>query len=474
MNAPALRPTGHGSLVTGHVVLWALLCPIFLPAQSLEPRLDSIFARYRGDAPGCVLGIDRDGAPLVRRAWGQSAIEQRAPNRVETVFEAGSVSKQVTAASVHLLAARGQLSLGDDIRRYFPELPDYGTPITITDLLQHTSGLRDWGAIAELEGWPRGTRTINHGHVLAILMRQHGLNHPVDAKYSYTNSGYSLLAMLVERISGMPLAHFSAREFFGPLGMTHTSWRDDYARVVMDRAQAYGKVGGQWRLDMPFENPHGHAGLLTTVDDLLRWNAALTARRVGSPDVSAAMEVPGVLRDGTPITYGGGLVMDQWRGVRQIAHSGATAGYRAYLARWPEQRLSAALLCNAGDADATALVRQSVTTLLPLAPLPPATTRPTAPAATQSVTKVQLSAYIGTWTSADADARWRITAEHDSLIVRRTAGERLAFRAVAADSFTNGPISIAFVRRGSAKPVVARVSVDRALGVGFVRVDGER
>ena len=134
--------------------------------------------------------------------------ERRAPNRVETIFEAGSVSKQVTAASIHLLAARGQLALTDDIRRYFPELPDYGTPITITDLLQHTSGLRDWGAIAELEGWPRGTRTINHGHVLAILARQHGLNHPVDAKYSYTNSGYSLLAMLVERISGTPLAEF--------------------------------------------------------------------------------------------------------------------------------------------------------------------------------------------------------------------------------------------------------------------------
>lgn len=455
-------------------LLLLVLLPAILPAQSLEPRLDSIFARYRGEAPGCVLGIDRDGAPLVRRAWGQAAIEQRAPNRVETVFEAGSVSKQVTAASIHLLAARGQLALSDDIRKHFPELPDYGTPITITDLLQHTSGLRDWGAIAELEGWPRGTRTINHGHVLQILRRQRGLNHPVDAQYSYTNSGYSLLAMLVERVSGTTLAQFSAREFFGPLGMTHTSWRDDYARVVMDRAQAYARAGSQWRLDMPFENPHGHGGLLTTVDDLLRWNAALTARRVGSPDVSAAMEVPGVLRDGTPITYGGGLVMDQWRGITQVSHSGATAGYRAYLARWPDQRLSAALLCNAGDADATALVRQSVTTLLPLAPLPPVTTRPAAVAAAPPRAPRSLAPYVGTWTSTEADARWQITTERDTLVVRRTAGERLVFRAVAADSFTNGTISIAFVRRGNAAPVAARMSIGRALGVPFVRVTGDR
>jgi CubicO group peptidase (beta-lactamase class C family) len=449
-----------------------LLLPTFLPAQSLAPRLDSLFAAYSSvSGPGCVIGIDRDGAPWIRRAWGAASIELRVPNRVETVFEAGSVSKQVTAASIHLLAARGQLRLTDDIRRWFPEIHDYGTPITITHLLQHTSGLRDWGAIAELEGWPRGTRTINHGHVLAILARQRGLNHPVGAAYSYTNSGYSLLAMLVERVSGVSLAEFSAREFFQPLGMTSTSWRDDYARTVLDRAQAYAKSRGQWRLDMPFENPHGHGGLLTTVDDLLRWNAALTARRLGTPDVSAAMEVPGTLRDGTPITYGGGLVMDRYSGVAQVGHSGATAGYRAYLVRWPEQRVSAALLCNAADANATLLTRSSVATVLTFK----------SGLSLVSIngfenarigfryTGADAASFAGTWHSPEADARWIVTAASDSLVVRRTPGERLVFRPVAPDSFTNGPISIAFVRSGDAAPTRARVSIGRALGVEFVR-----
>jgi CubicO group peptidase (beta-lactamase class C family) len=449
-----------------------ILLPALLSAQTLESRIDSIFAAYRSvSGPGCAIGIDRDGAPLIRRAWGAASIELRVPNRVETIFEAGSVSKQVTAASIHLLAARGQLALTDDIRRWFPEIHDYGTPITITHLLQHTSGLRDWGAIAELEGWPRGTRTINHGHVLAILARQRGLNHPVGAAYSYTNSGYSLLAMLVERVSGVSLVEFSTREFFQPLGMTNTSWRDDYARVVMDRAQAYGKVGGRWRLDMPFEQPHGHGGLLTTVDDLLRWNAALTARRLGTPDVSAAMEVPGTLRDGTPITYGGGLVMDQYNGIAQVGHSGATAGYRAYLVRWPEQRVSAAVLCNAADANATQLTRSSVATVL------------TFPSGLSVVaingfenarigfrdTGADAASFAGTWHSPEADARWIISATRDSLVVRRTPGERLVFRPVAPDSFTNGPISIAFVRNGDAAPTRARVSIGRALGVEFVR-----
>jgi CubicO group peptidase (beta-lactamase class C family) len=454
-----------------------LLVPASLGAQSLAPRLDSLFGAYSSvSGPGCVIGIDRDGAPLIRRAWGAASIELRVPNRVETVFEAGSVSKQVTAASILLLAARGQLALTDDIRRHFPELPDYGTPISITELLQHTSGLRDWGAIAELEGWPRGTRTINHGHVLAILMRQRGLNHPVDARYSYTNSGYSLLAMLVERVSGVSLAEFSAREFFQPLGMTSTSWRDDYARIVPDRAQAYAKSGGEWRLDMPFENPHGHGGLLTTVDDLLRWNAAMTARRLGTPDVSAAMEVPGTLRDGTPITYGGGLVMDQYSGVAQVGHSGATAGYRAYLVRWPEQRVSAAVLCNAADANATQLTRSSVATVLTFK----------SGLSLVSIngfenarigfryTGADATSFAGTWHSPEADARWVLTAAGDSLVVRRTAGERLVFRQVAADSFTNGPIRIAFERNGDAAPSVAHVSIARALAVTFTRASPER
>lgn len=455
-------------IVAGTIVCLGVAAPGTTPAQEPD-RLDQVFRALAGDdVPGCALGIDSAGVVVTRRAWGMANLELGVRNTPETIFEAGSVSKQVTAAAVHLLAARGALQLTDDVRQYFPELPAHDAPITITHLLQHTSGLRDWGAIASIQGWPRGTRTLNHGHVLDLIIRQRGLNHPVGAAYSYTNSGYSLLAMLVERVSGKSLAAFTAQEFFAPLQMTQTSWRDDFARVVPGRAQAYTGRAGALRLDMPFENPHGHGGLLTTVGDLLRWNAAMDARRLGTPDVSAAMEVPGALRDGSPITYGGGLTMSKWGGLREVGHSGATAGYRAHLARWPELRLSGVVLCNAGTAQATYQLYEAMRATV----LPTAAQRfvgQTVVVERMNGLPVRAADYLGTWVSDDADARWKIHGTDDGLRLSRTAGESLALTAVAADSFHVGVMTMAFVRDAGGQVTSARVSIARALHVPFRR-----
>ena len=441
--------------------------PTRLAAQTPD-RLDQLFRVMAGDSvPGCALGIDSVGVAVTRRAWGMTNLELAVPNTPETIFEAGSVSKQVTAAAVHLLAARGQIQLTDDVRQHFPELPVYDAPITLTHLLQHTSGLRDWGAVAGIQGWPRGTRVLNHQHVLNLIVRQRGLNHPVGAAYSYTNSGYSLLAMLVERVSGKSLAAFTAAEFFVPLQMVHTSWRDDFARVVPGRAQAYARQGAAWRLDMPFENPHGHGGLLTTVGDLLRWNAAMDARRLGSPDVSAAMEVRGMLRDGTPISYAGGLTHGNWGDTPEIGHSGATAGYRAHLARWPSVQASAVVLCNAATANATTLVREAVRPMI----VRDSVGVNSAPGSTIAITRTisfRAADYAGTWTSDEADARWVIHGTDDALRLSRTAGESLTLRVVAPDSFqVSFGLSITFSRDAGGQVTAASVSSPRALNVPF-------
>ena len=450
----------------GLIVCLGLATPGMGSAQTPD-RLDQLFrAMADGSAPGCALGIDSAGVAVTRRAWGMANLELGVANTPETIFEAGSVSKQVTAAAVHLLAARGQLMLTDDVRVHFPELPVQDAPITITHLLQHTSGLRDWGAIATIQGWPRGTRVLNHQHVLDLIARQRGLNHPVGAAYSYTNSGYSLLAMLVERVSGKSLATFTAEEFFVPLQMAQTSWRDDFARVVPGRAQAYARQGAAWRLDMPFENPHGHGGLLTTIGDLLRWNTALDARRLGSPDVSGAMEVRGMLRDGTPISYAGGLTHGSWGGTPEIGHSGATAGYRAHLARWPSVRASAVVLCNAGTANATQLVREAVRPMI----FRDSVGVNSAPGSTIAITRTisfRAADYVGIWTSDEADARWVIHGTDDSLRVSRTAGESLPLRAMAADSFQVRDMTMVFDRDAAGGIAAARVSVARALNVPF-------
>jgi CubicO group peptidase (beta-lactamase class C family) len=312
-------------------------------------RVDSIFANWNSPtSPGCAVGVSRNGRTVVSRAYGSANLEHDIPNTPGTVFEAGSVSKQFTAAAIVRLAQQGKLSLEDDVRRYVPEVPDYGTPITLRHLLNHTSGLRDWGTVMQLAGAPRGTRIYTHAHTLDVVGRQKSLNFAPGAEYSYSNTGYNLLAIVAERVSGTSFAEFSRRELFEPLGMTRTEWRDDFTRTVKGRASAYTWSDGGWHLQMPFENVHGNGGLLTTVEDLLRWNQALDSGTLAGLDT---LETRGVLSNGRRTEYALGLAVDEYRGIRQVSHSGATAGYRAYLARFPDAGVGVALLCNAGNAN---------------------------------------------------------------------------------------------------------------------------
>lgn len=356
-----------------------LLLPLVLAAapsaaqSDLATRVDSIFAPWSSpQSPGCAVGVSRNGRTLVSRAYGSANLEHDIPNTPETVFEAGSVSKQFTAAAIVRLAQQGRLSLDDDVRRYVPEVPDYGTPITLRHLLNHTSGLRDWGSVVQLAGWPRGTRIHTHAHALDVISRQRSLNFPPGAEYSYSNTGYNLLAIIVERVSGESFAEFTRRELFEPLGMTRTVWRDDFTRTVKGRASAYAREDGAWHLRMPFENVHGNGGLLTTVGDLLRWNQALDSGTIAGMDT---LETRGVLSSGRRISYALGLSVEDFHGVRQVGHSGATAGYRAYLARYPETGVSVAMLCNAANTEAGLAQRTAslfMADRLRPAPAPPA------------------------------------------------------------------------------------------------------
>jgi CubicO group peptidase (beta-lactamase class C family) len=278
-------------------------------------------------------------------------LENGVPIEPGTVFEAGSVSKQFTAAATILLALDGRLSLDDDIRAWIPEVPDYGQTITVRHLLTHTSGLRDWGSVASIEGWPRGSRIHTHEHVLDIVSRQEALNYRPGEHYSYTNSGYNLQAILVERVSGIPFAEFSRTRIFEPLGLERTEWRDDHTRLVDDRAEGYAPTpDGGYRIDMPYENVHGNGGLLTTVGDLLRWTGTLETGELAGRPLVEEMHRQGVLNNGRTIPYASGLVVGEYRGVAEVSHGGATAGYRAYLARYPDQATAVALLCNTAGA----------------------------------------------------------------------------------------------------------------------------
>ena len=323
------------------------LDPNGLPAPSVD-ALDSLFADWDSAyTPGCAVSIYEQGRPVVSRAWGMADLEHQVPNTPSTIFEAGSVSKQVLTGVVVILALQETFSLNDDVRTWIPELPDYGRTITIRHMMNHTSGLRDWGSVAALSGWGRSHRTHTHDHVLDILSRQSRLNFPPGERYSYSNTGYNLMVILVERATGQSLADLSQELVFGPLSMTSSQWRDEYTRIVPGRSSAYsGQPGAlQYRINRPIEHVYGNGGLLTTVGDLQLWNHALHTGFFGEA-FTREMTRQGVLVSGRTIDYASGVMHGSDHGFEQWWHTGATSGYRAYLAWFSEPQLSVALLCN--------------------------------------------------------------------------------------------------------------------------------
>lgn len=326
-------------------------------AQStdLTAVTDKVFAAWNSThTPGCAVGIAQGGRVLHTRGYGMADLAGGRAITPSTILESGSVAKQFTAAAVLLLVQDGKLRLDDDARTVIPELPVYARPITIRHLLTHTSGLREWSNLVEWQGWPRGTRVHTQSDFFELITRQTALNYPVGDYYSYTNSGFLLLRIVVERVSGLPFAQFTAQRIFTPLGMTHTLWRDDFTRIVPHLSQAYAKRSDGWHIDMPGDNVIAAGGLLTTVGDWLAWNEHLTNKTLGVAVVDS-MTRQMTLTSGRPIQYALGLTVSNYRGLREVGHSGSTAGYSTFLARYPERdNLSIAVMCNAAGAPATA------------------------------------------------------------------------------------------------------------------------
>jgi CubicO group peptidase (beta-lactamase class C family) len=468
--------------MTRTVRLASVCVALFLSAGLIEThagqsdakpaQVDQIFARWTAETPGCAVGVSKEGVRVLEKSYGMADLEHDIRNTPETIFEAGSVSKQFTAAAVLLLAREGKLSLEDPVRRHVPELPDYGAPLTIKQMLMHMSGLRDWGAVAALGGWPRTSRVYTHAHVLDIISRQKSLNFTPGAQYSYSNSGYNLAAIIVSRVSGKSFAEFSDERIFKPLGLTRTSWRDDYTRIVKGRAIAYAERRGGFSQNMPFENVHGNGGLLTTVGDLLRWNEHFSKPQLGDAEFLRVQQEPGAFNDGRPGRYALGLMVGEYKGVREVGHSGSTAGYRAHLARYPDQRVSVAVLCNVSTGAATQYAHGVADIYLGSA-IKAADTpnRPRPPAAEPfKPTPAQLASYAGTYVSDEAEATFTIVVEGEDLVLRRRPDTRVVLRPTAEESFAAGAgIGTVKFHRKNGQVTELGVSQDRVFDLRFRR-----
>ncbi len=327
------------SALLASFVLTVLLVGTPASAADKTSEIDKIFAWATPGSPGCAVAVSQHGKLIVNRAYGTADLERNVPITPSTIFDVGSVTKQFVAAAILLLVEDKRLSLSDDVRTIFPELPEYGHKVTVDHLLTHTSGVRDWTGIAGLSNRKDDT--------LTLILRQRGLNFAPGEEMSYSNSGYVLLREIVARKSGMSCAEFMRQRLFEPLGMQSTTFRKDVTDVIKNRALAYEKDVGRWKLSM-LEGDRGGGGVFSTASDMIIWNDALTNNRLGA-FVSEKLQEPAKLNNGRKLNYGRGLSLDTDRGRRVIWHSGSAAGYKALTARFPEDGLSIAILCNSGD-----------------------------------------------------------------------------------------------------------------------------
>jgi CubicO group peptidase (beta-lactamase class C family) len=326
---------------------------------TLGSKVDAIFAEFdKAGSPGCTVGLYQRSQVVYRHAYGMANLDHDVKLTPASVFHVASVSKQFTAAAILLLAAEGKLSIDDEVRKHIPELPDFGERITIRHLANHTSGIRDQWALLGLAGWRYSRDLISDDDVLDLLSRQKDLNFKPGERHVYSNSGYTLLAIIVSRVSGKSFRQFTTERIFEPLGMNNTHFRDNFNEVVKQQAYGYARDGGELRLSVTNFDTAGATSLMTTVEDLARWNGNFDDPKVGGARLIAGLLERGQLNDGRRIDYAFGISHGMYRGQPTVSHGGADAGYRSAFLRFPQQQAGVAVLCNLASSNPVALAQK--------------------------------------------------------------------------------------------------------------------
>lgn len=408
-----------------------------------NPAIDEVFASWdRPGLPGCALAVTQDGRLVYSRGYGYANLDYDIPITPQTVFDVGSVTKQFVAASISMLELEGKLSLDDDVRKWLPELPDYGRPITLRHMIYHTSGLRDYLTLFPLAGRDH-YHPISHAQILDMMSRQRALIFPPGERYLYSNTAYMLLAQVVERAGGKSLGEFAHERIFEPLGMNGSLMYDNHEEIIPRRATGYDRhedddvrMVHNFNFDVP-----GDGQLYTTVEDLLRWDDYLHGAR--KPAIHSAMLTEGSLNNGDPTKMARGLYLDEYRGQRTIQHTGSSWGFQSVLMRFVDSGLAIAIACDDGFSDPQQLAHRVADHYLAdklsagSDEQDRVDERPGVIDESSSPTRgsQQLAEFSGAYFSAELDATYRFAVVGDRLLVRIEHESPLAVVPVADDRF---------------------------------------
>ena len=423
--------------------------------SALTDKVDELFKQWdRNDSPGAALGIFKDGRIIYARGYGIANLEyalswsSRNPSRI------GSISKQFIAMCIAILAEEGKLSLDDDIRKYFPDWPEYNGLITLKHLLHHTSGVREYLTLVELMGKPEGSGYIyTPKELVRTLLRQKELNFKPGEMYSYSNSGYFLLSEIVSRVSGMETSAFAKQYLFGPLGMHNSHFHDEPNLIVKNRAYGYStKEEGGFRLDILRLKVIGDLGVFTTIEDFLKWDQNFYENKLGkgTQNLIKMMLTPGKLNNGEVLPYAMGLNISKYGGLRTVGHGGSAVGYQAQYLQFPDQRFSVVILSNLSDFRTGQIARKIADLYLADQFIEPPTQRQRGRSSEESPKPItllssQLQEYAGDYYSDELDITYILEVENHKLVLklRETSS---ALTSYSTERFSWGRRNLNFTR----------------------------
>jgi CubicO group peptidase (beta-lactamase class C family) len=320
-----------------------------LPDSTIK-KIDSLFLKWNtANSPGCTVGIVRNDSLIFSKGYGMANLEYAVPNEPQTLFHMASVSKQFTAYSIVLLARQGKLNLDDDIHKWLPWFPDLKEKITICNLLNHTSGIRDQWQLLAISG-TRLDDVITQDQIVKILGKQQALNFKPGDKYSYSNSGFTMLAEIVKAVSGQTFRKFTDSAIFKPLGMTSTHFHDDYTEIEKNRSYSYDRKDSTHFINAVLSySVAGATSLFTNINDMSKWVMNFYEHRLGDQKDIDMLTQKGKLNNGKELSYALGIVNDTWKGWRNYSHSGGDAGYRTHVTVFPDLKMGFIVFSNLGD-----------------------------------------------------------------------------------------------------------------------------
>ena len=393
--------------------------------ETLEAKVDQLFTEWnRSDSPGAALAVTRDGEIIYKQGYGTANLEYDIPITTGTIFDIASVSKQFAGFAIATLLHEGKLSLDDDIRMYLPDVPDFGNRITIRHLLHHTSGLRDWVQSLVIAG-DMMDDVISFKHILKMARHQKTLNFEPGTEFLYSNTGYNLLAEIVEKVTGDSFREWTDTHIFKPLAMTNTHFHDDYQMILKHRAYSYQTVeNDRFKHAVNNTTALGSSSLYSTVEDLAKWILNFDDVRIGGQTVVEQMHQRGVLNNGEQINYAFGLNIGEYRTLRTVGHSGSWRGFRSHLMRFPDQKFGVVILCNVDTFNPLSLAEKVADLYLAevLAPVEASASEKAAEPAedvkSEPLAPEQLTEFEGDYYTEELDTTYTIGVSEDGLVAQ--------------------------------------------------------